>query len=49
MKSGSGVAHLQKNDDIISKYISNVKGFNILDTKNIKFEWLIPNFYQNKV
>ena len=44
MKSGSGVAHLQKNDDIISKYISNIKGFNILDTKNIKFEWLIPNF-----
>ena len=40
----SGAAHLQKNDDIISKYISNVKGFNILDTKNIKFEWLIPNF-----
>ena len=36
-------AHVQ-NDNIISKYISNVKGFNILDTKNIKFEWLIPNF-----
>lgn len=33
-----------KSNDIISKYILNIKGFTLLDTKNSKFEWLIPNF-----
>lgn len=36
-------AHLQ-NDNILSKYILNIKGLKLLDTKNTKFEWLIPNF-----
>ena len=34
----------RNNDDILSKYILNIKGLKLLDTKNAKFEWLIPNF-----
>jgi hypothetical protein len=34
----------RNNDYILSKYILNIKGLKLLDTKNAKFEWLIPNF-----
>lgn len=39
----NSAAHPQSKD-ILSKYILNIKGFKLLDTKNTKFEWLIPNF-----
>lgn len=37
-----------QNDDIITKNIIKSKDFKILDLKNSKFEWLIPNFISKR-